>query len=211
MTVRRRYRRSSSPERILDEHSELLSAVAFGNPLPTFRAALTDDGTNLRVYSRQNPGELFLDTVFWDYFENGDPRFFDPFIQPTGSPDAGRLGAVELLVPGLYGIRASIDWDAVFTDTNVREQIGTNFDDSGTKVRSLHKNDFSGPLTIDQLRILWLSHTASEQFVEIVVGHTDSVSHTIPGRFAGVWAIPPMLTITYLGGLQTEPNFYSDV
>jgi hypothetical protein len=201
-----RYRRPAE-RRTLEDVADRLSPLEFGNPLPTFRAAISGNSTNLRDYDSD---ATVLDTVFWDHWDpTYDSRFFDPFIQPSG-PDAGRLGAVELLVNGLYGIHASIDWDDFF-DANVR--VGSNYDDGGIEHWYREATWFYGPETINHFRILWNNQTSSERFIEIVVGHDDPTlaSHTIPGGFNGAWAIPPMLTIVYLGGIGTEANFFLDV
>lgn len=139
-----------------------------------------------------------MDTVFWDMWENGNSNYFDEFIVPSGN-DAGKLSAVDLLIPGIYLIFVRIDWDDFF-EGQVR--IGTNYDDSYviTKEHGDTAFSFYGPDGDTQMRYLGIDQTSAQNFVEIAVGHNDptAADHTIPGNSEGAWAQYPELVITYL-------------
>lgn len=221
MSRNRRYRRDS-PERTLADVHERLGRAEAGNPRPTFRAAITDQFATLTSERRAyeaivagSPGAGDTDTVFWDYWwDDYDRKYFDPFIQPSG-PDIGRIGAVELLMPGIYAIRATIDWENEdFTLLeNFNTWIGSNYDDGGLEHIYMPLNSaILGTWTLSQHRIVWPFFTGSENWVEITATHDNATDNLlyIPGGNAGYTSFPPMLTIVYLGALEGPPDFFFD-
>lgn len=209
-----RYRRPSE-RRTLDTLNQRMPAIEAGNPYPTFRAAISEDFENdLSLSRRAYDVAVIPDTVFWDYWnDNYNREIFAPLTQT----EFGRtqIGAVELLVPGLYVIQAAIDWSTNFaTDPPLTGAFNTwlasNYDDGGTQLHYFDlTSDILGMWTLNQFRYLWPAYTGSENFVEITVGH-DNVAQSplyIPGGNGGHWSFPPMLNISYLGGFEGQENF----
>lgn len=209
-----RYKRPSQ-RRTLADVVQRVDSTEFGNPRSTFRAAITDQFDDITTDRRPYFGDASTDTVFWDYWDdNYNRQFFEPVIQNSGV-DTGRVGAVTLLIPGVYNIRATIDWQtAAFNLTGAfNTWIGSNYDDGGLEYIYMDLNSsLIGTWTLDHIRILWPSFTNAEESVEITASHDNDAQEPlyIPGGIAGYWGRAPMLTITYLGGLEGEPEFFQD-
>jgi hypothetical protein len=223
ITGAKRYQRGN-PQRERVIQAERFKAVEFGNPFATFRAAISSNWNDLTTDRRAyhsldvvTNGDM--DTVFWDYWDDDYNRnVFEPFIQPSGI-DAGRIGAVELKVPGLYAIQALIDW-IPNEDTDpplaggIHTWIGSNYDAAGLQYTFMNlDSQILGAWTLNQFRVLWPAYLGSENWVEIIAGF-DCAAHTplyIPGDISGYWSFPPMLTIAYFGGLEGPENFGIDL
>lgn len=214
----RRYRRTSVtvPNEVASQ-GEAIQELQFGNRLPTFRASISGDFVDLATERRPywaisgTPGN---DTVFWDYWDNDyDRRFFEPVLGAT-PPDVGRLGAVTLLVPGLYAISASIDWmdEPGTLGGSFGTWLTSNYDAGGMTYIPIDLGNQTGLWTLNHFRVVWPTHTGAENSVEITAGH-DNVAEEplyIPGDIWGYWGFPPHLTIVYLGGLGTEARYFED-
>jgi hypothetical protein len=213
-----RYKRPSA-RRDIDTLLGRTNSVEFGNPRPTFRAAISDSdlvgGTldeTMRIgyYTGVGP-----DTVYWNYWDdNYDRTFFSPFTTTVlGIPC---VLAVELLIPGIYAIRATIDWiltDYDFPTVPFHTWIGSNYDDGGvTDIYMDPNSDIIMTWVMDQFRVMWPNFTGAESLVEITAYHDDATDEPlfIPGGNGGYWGMPPMLTIVYLGGIEGDPDFFSD-
>lgn len=213
-----RYKRPSARRELTDAGTRI-PTVEYGNPRPTFRAAITDQFNTITLERRGYFDNAQTDTVFWDYWDdNYNRKFFEPLLQASGI-DAGRIGSVELLIPGIYAVRATIDWQTADFDLAsipgaFSTWIGSNYDDGGVNhiPMDINASDIIGTWVLDQHRMVWPAFTGAESTIEITVSH-DRAGETlyIPGGFAGFWAQPPMLWIVYLGGLEGDPVFFSDV
>ena len=213
-----RYKRRTI-DRVVPTVESRVKGVEFSNPYPTFRAAISDadlPGTGLLdATMRRDYTTGTTDTVFWNYWDDDyNSAIFDPFFQMELGQET--VSAVELLVPGLYGIRATIDWCITDYDPPTvpfNTWIGSNYDDGGMDdIYWDPTSNIVGTLTMDHFRVVWDGYTGAETSVEITVYHDNSTDEPlfIPGGFSGYWAMPPMLTIVYLGALEGNPCFYCD-
>lgn len=217
----RRYRRQTT-DRQLSDARERLRVAEHGNPRPTFRASIGCDdlSADLDATLRRPYFAYTADTVFWNHWDpDYNPQFFDPTFQVEQGNNC--VGAVELLIPGIYGIRASVDPTledfANFTFTvpganTFNLWLGGNYDDAGVTHILMDPGSAHHQLVHNELRILWSDFASAESSVEITFNHDNVADEPLflPGGFCGYLGSPSLLTIVYLGGLDSATLYDSD-